>query len=200
MGRDGCLNVNWKALNGASHAKRKLVLRQNDRKLYTCQVEVCLYSDYKSNRGLRKEIYIKHPWFYYFDKQREVKKEEIETDQIPQIEKKTCTSKFASFTIEEGIGFDFVKWLCASCDGDKSQKEAKQTAKRAMKFFMEALGNNENDNDLTTAYMDCCLSSPTTLMKFLQILEAEWKLSSSGSLNYIKAISGVRLSKSARCI
>ena len=36
--------------------------------------------------------------------------------------------------------------------------------------------------------MDCCLSSAEVLIKFLQTLEEEWKVSSSGALNYVKAI------------
>jgi len=57
-----------------------------------------------------------------------------------------------------------------------------------MKFFMEALGENENDNRLTYEYVDCCLSSASVIIKFLQTLENTWKLSSSASLNYVKAI------------
>ena len=52
---------------------------------------------------------------------------------------------------------------------------------------MEALGDNENDNRLTE-YLDCCLSSASVIIKFLQTLEVTWKLSSSASLNYVKAI------------
>lgn len=188
MKRNRCLNVNWKAMNGATHGKRKLILRENDKGLYTCPVKYCLYADFKSSRGLRKHIDNKHPWYYFFDEQPVVKREEIEIDQVPMLPKKTSTSKMAAFSIEEGIGFNFVTWLRTSCGGGKNEKEAKQIAKRVMKFLMDAMGNNECDNDLTNEYIDCCLSSPTILIKFLQTLEDNWKLSSSGSLNYVKSI------------
>jgi len=81
-----------------------------------------------------------------------------------------------------------LKWLCTSCGGGKTEKEAKQIGKRTMKFFMEALGDNDNDNRLTYEYVDCCLSSASVLITFLQTLEDKWKLSSSASLNYVKAI------------
>jgi len=87
-----------------------------------------------------------------------------------------------------GIGSEFLKWLCTSCGGVKSKKEANQAGKRVMKFFMEALGDNENDNCLTYEYVDCCLSSASIIINFLQTLEDAWKLSSSASLNYVKAI------------
>ena len=189
MKRNRRLEVNWSAINGAAHARRKLVLRQNEHKMYTCPVQFCLYSDFKSSRGLRKHIDSKHAWFYFFDKQPEIKREEIEIEQHQQNEsKKACTSNRPSFSIESGVGFDFTKWLCTSCGGGKTEKEAKQTAKRAMKYFMEALGNTENDSELTLEFVDCCLSSPSILIKFLHTLEEDWKLSSSGSLNYVKSI------------
>ena len=50
------LVVNWKAMDGAAHGKRKLVLRQNERKLYTCPVKLCLHADFRSSRGLRKHV------------------------------------------------------------------------------------------------------------------------------------------------
>jgi len=175
------LYVNWKAIDGASHGKRKLAIRRNNNGGYTCPVTLCLHDSFKSNRGLRKHINTKHHWYYYFDEQPELKREEIEVNQPAKL--KASTSKKPAFSLEEGIGFEFLKWLCTSCGGGKSEKEAKQTGKRAMKFFMEALGENENDNRLTYEYVDCCLSSASVIIKFLQTLEDTWK-----ALNYVKAI------------
>ena len=182
------LAVNWKAIEGAAHGKRKLILRANDRNMFTCPIKLCLHADFKSNRGLRKHINNKHPWYYYFDEQPEVKREEMEEiDLIPK--KKANTTSKPSFSLEEGIGKEFLKWLCTSCGGGKTEKEAKQSGKRAMKFFMQALGNNNDEISLTFEFVDCCLSNASIIISFLTVLEEEWKLSSSGSLNYIKAIS-----------
>ena len=117
------LLVNWKALNGAANGKRKLILRQNDRNLYTCPAKLCLHADFKSSRGLRKHIDTRHPWYYYFDDQPEVKREEMET--VEPSRKKVCTSSKPSFSLEEGIGNDFMQWLCTSCGGGKTSREAK---------------------------------------------------------------------------
>ena len=184
--RSRSLFVNWKAVEGSAHGKRKLFLRKNGNDMYVCPVKLCLHSEFKSSRGLRKHIDNKHSWYYYFDEQPEVKREEIEMNQPPR--KKVCTSKKPAFSLEEGIGRDFILWLCTSCGGGKSRKEAQQIGKRAMKFFMEALGNNESDIDLTYEFVDCCLSSASIFIAFLQTLENEWKISSSASLNYVKAI------------
>ena len=182
-----CLTVNWKSTNGAAHSKRKLVLRPNHSGVFTCPVKLCLHADFKSSRGLRKHIDSKHPWYYYFDSQPEVKREEMQpVDPLPK--RKSSTAKKAAFSIDDGIGKEFVEWLETSCGGGKSSKEANQIGKRVMKFFMEALGSNDNDVDLTYEFVDCCLSSASIIITFLKTLECDWKLSSSGSLNYVKAI------------
>ena len=102
MKRSRCLFVNWKAMDGSAHGKRKLVLLKNDHQMYTCPVKLCLHCDYKSSRGLRKHIDNNHPWYYYFDEQPEVKREEL--DENMSTRKKVCTSKKPSFSLEEGVG------------------------------------------------------------------------------------------------
>ena len=136
------LHVNWKALEGAAHGKRPLIIRPNIQGLFTCPVRLCLHADFKSSRGLRKHISNKHPWYYYFDQQPVVKREEMEKA-IPK--KKAVTAGKPAFSLEEGLGLRFVLWLCTSCGGGKNRKDARHIAKRAMKFFMHALGNNEGD-------------------------------------------------------
>ena len=181
-----CLFVDWKALNGAAHGKRKLIIRENDKHMFTCPVKLCLHGDFKSTRGLRKHIDNKHQWYYYFDEQPAIKREDI--DDFQPAKKKVCTSSKPAFSLIEGIGQDFLAWLCTTCGGGKNEKEARQTGNRVMKFFMQAVGNNESDNELSNEFVDCCLGSPTIIIDFLKTLETEWKLSSSASLNYVKGI------------
>ena len=57
-----------------------------------------------------------------------------------------------------------------------------------MKFFMEALGNNEEEKELNYEFIDCCLGSALIIISFLETLEVDWKLSSSRTLNCVKAI------------
>ena len=187
MRRPRRLQVNWKALEGAAHGKRTLKLRPNAKNLYTCPVKLCLHADFKSCRGLRKHINIKHPWYYYFEEQPEVKREDMAD--APQVTNRASTVSKPSFSLDEGIGYDFLVWLGTSCGGGKNNKESRQTGKRAMKYFMNTIGNNENDIELTNEFADCCLSSASILMSFLKTLEEGWKIGPSGALNYVKAIS-----------
>ena len=58
-----------------------------------------------------------------------------------------------------------------------------------MKFLMEALGGNASERPLSNEFVDCCLGSPTIIINFFETLVEDWKLSSSGALNYVKSIS-----------
>ena len=70
----------------------------------------------------------------------------------------------------------------------KNEKEARQTGNMAEKFFMEAIGSNDSDNQLSNEFVDCRLGPPTILIQFLTTLEKDWKLSSSAALNYVKSL------------
>ena len=188
MARRRVLFVDWHSVNGSANGKRKLSIKENDKGKFTCPAKLCLHSDFESKRGLRKHIDNKHPWFYYFDEQPEVKREEIELNQ-PTIQRKASTSSKPYYSIDEGIGKSFYKWLTTTCGGGKNEREAKQVAKRALKFLMNSTGDNESQTPLSYELIDCCLGSTTIILKFLTVLEEEWKLSSSGALNYVKAIS-----------
>ena len=188
MARRRVLFVDWHSFNGSAQGKRKLSLRENHNGKFTCPIKTCLHADFESKRGLRKHIDNKHAWYYYFDNQPEIKREEVEQNQ-PAITKKANTSSKPYYSMEEGIGKIFLQWLCTSCGGGKSEREAKQIAKRALKFLMSSTGENDNDTPLSFELLDCCLGSPSIIIQFLTILETEWKLASSGCLNYVKAIS-----------
>ena len=68
---------------------------------------LCLHADFNSSRGLRKHIDNKHPWYYYFDEQPEVKGEDMSI--LEPTSKKVCTSKrtryvfaFVNYTFKRG--------------------------------------------------------------------------------------------------
>lgn len=188
MARRRVLFVDWHSVDGSANGKRKLKITENEKGKYTCPAKLCLHSDFESKRGLRKHIDNKHPWFYYFDEQPEVKREQIEMNQ-PTVQRKATTSSKPYYSIDEGIGKAFHGWLKTTCGGGKNAREAKQIAKRALKFLMASTGDNESQTTLSFELVDCCLGSTTIILKFMAVLEEDWKLSSSGALNYVKAIS-----------
>ena len=182
------LRVNWKTVNGAARTKKVLRLRSNDEGLFVCPVDVCMHTGFQSSRGLRKHIDSLHDWYYYFDTAPPIKREEVERDDI-QLRKST-TQHIPSFSISEGIGLSFMKWLQAPLGADKKEKQAKLIATRAMKFLLNVMGNDMVPGSKACAeYIDCCLGSASAVINFMQTVTVEWGVKSSGALNYVKAMS-----------
>ena len=180
------LVVNWKAIDGSARQKKMLRLCRDSNGKFMRFIDGCLHTGFKSNRGLRKHIDTRHPWYYYFDKEPTVKREMIEKEKEKQ---KQPTNSIPSFSVTSGIGKDFLDWLVTPLGGGKSQREANQAAKRAMKFLMAALEDSENGSNATDEYVDCCLGSAAIVIKFMETVTKEWALSSSAALNYLKSMS-----------
>ena len=180
------LCIDWLSLAGANKSKRKLHLQADNGGIYSCPVKSCLHVGFKSQRGLRKHIDNKHEWYYYFDTQPSFRREEAK-QRIPA-RLKASTHKKLSFSIDKGTGLDFVRWLQTPCGGGKQSKEAVQIAKRGMKFLMSSLGENDDGTCAQDSYIDCCVGSPSMLMRFLRLIMEEWGLKSAASLAYMQAI------------
>ena len=180
------LCFDWFTLEGARKNKRKLHLEPDPNGMYICPVSSCLHVGFKSQRGLRKHIKNKHDWYYYFDEQPNVKREDGQARETAK--RKASTYKQPSFAIDKGCGAQFVEWLQTPCGGAKSLKDARQVSKRGMKYLMYCVGDCEDGISAPDSYIDCCVGSPTMLMKFLKLLMEEWNLKSAGALSYMQAI------------
>ena len=101
--------------------------------------------------------------------------------------KRADTAKKPRFPIDHGVGQEFSIWLSAACGGGMSRAQAKQIATRVMKFLKYC--NEDDEDDLSTDFVDYCLASPSLITKFVEYIREEWKLSSSAQINYFKAIS-----------
>ena len=181
------LNVDWKAVDGAAVKKRVLHLSENDEGKFMCPVQTCLHDGFESSRGLRKHINTLHAWYYHFDEQPRIYRKDAA--RLPTRKLKSSTHKMAAFSMENGVGKDFLDWLTTPCGGGKVHSEAIQCGRRAMKFLRQAMGDTTTNDVVQEDYVDCCVGSPSIIIKFMQTLSDEWDLSSSGALNYLKAVS-----------
>ena len=180
------LSVDWQSIEGAAKKRRRLTLEIDKDGIYVCPVENCLHGGFRSQRGLRKHINSKHAWFYYFQKEPKFERSQVR-EQVRQ-KLKASTHKQPSFSITEGCGADFLQWLQTPCGGGKAAREAEQIAKRGMKFLMFSLGDITDGTLANERYIDCCIGSPTILIKFVKAIMEEWGLRSSGALSYMRAI------------
>ena len=181
------LNLDWKAVNGAAKRKRILHLSVDENEQYICPVSTCLHNGYKSSRGLRKHINSQHEWYLWFDERPKIHRSDAA--QLPKKRIKSSTHKMAAFTMETGLGRDFLQWLMTPCGGGKMETEATQIGRRAMKFLAFSLGESTTDIMLEEDFLDCVLGSPSVIINFMQAVVEEWDLQSSGALNYLKAVS-----------
>ena len=180
------LVVDWKALPGALPKKRILHLKCNKDNIFECPVKGCLHTGHRSVRGLRKHINTRHPYYYYHDDKPVVSR--TDSSVMPVLKKmRSSTHKIPAFSLQNGIGKDFLEWLKSSCGGGKSTKESIFIGRRAMKYLMVSLGQS-SDSLLQEEHVDCCVGSPQIFMSFLKLITDEWGLSSSGALPYIKSV------------
>lgn len=140
---------------------------------------------YKSERGLRRHIDTTHNWYYYFDEQPALNREEAIRSCKDKV--KCSTHKLPAFSLDQGIGQQFLMWLATPCGGGKCKKEGIQIGRRAMKFLKASMGEQDEET-VSEEYVDCCLGSPSIIMSFLKVMTEVWEISSSGALNYMKAI------------
>ena len=61
-----CQLVDWKAVQGAFHKPRRLHLKCRKDELFHCPLPNCEHEGFASQRGCRKHVKTKHPWYIYF--------------------------------------------------------------------------------------------------------------------------------------
>ena len=177
--------IRWSEIEGAFTTRRKLrLVKSND--LYYCVVKNCIHGGFKSGRGLRKHLNAKHGWWFWFDSQPDI------TAEIQEARKKKTIEKLlnkGSFSIEEGVGKDFCTWLTCDLGGGRSVKEAKLSAKRAMKFLFHATGCSDvPTEELTSEFVDFASGSALIITNFLKVIQEQWSMGPAGSYNYLTSI------------
>ena len=181
------LVVEWNKFPNATEKRRILKLTANAIGFYICPIKNCLHMGFKSSRGLRKHIDTIHSWYYHFNEQPSFTRADVLVKE--QVKRKASTHDVPAFSLDGGVGKDFLSWLQTTCGGDKKYKEAIQIGRRAMKFLMTSLGATEVEEFVSAEYVDACLGSPPVIIEFVSKLKEEWSLRSSGALQYVKAIS-----------
>ena len=126
------------------------------------------------------------PLVYYFDQQPKINRELAKEQSHASL--RIATNRKPAFSTESGIGKEFLSWLKTPCGGGRAEKDAKNIARRAMKYLMASFDENTAETVLTDDYIDCCLGSPNIIMDFLKLIMEKWGMQSSGALSYMKAI------------
>ena len=180
--------INWANVEGARERKRRLHLEEDEEGMYQCPLPHCDHEGFLSQRGCRKHVRSKHPWYSYFDQKPS---KLLRRTQLHE-RTKQCMHPLDSFylplhTLSTLVGEKFVKWLCGSTGGGKGQSQAKQTANRVLRYLRFCCEDDEDE--LTEETIDFCLGSPPLLCQFVDTMQEELKLGPSAQLGYLNAIS-----------
>ena len=145
-------------IDGAARKRRSLSLQPNDNNEFICPINECLHISFRSQRGVRKHVNNIHPWYYYFDQQPKINRELAKEQSHASL--RIATNRKPAFSTESGIGKEFLSWLKTPCGGGRAEKDAKNIARRAMKYLMASFDENTAETVLTDDYIDCFLGSP----------------------------------------
>lgn len=184
--------IDWSKQDGASPKPKRLHLEEYESDgLFHCPIEKCVHEEgFSTQRGCRKHVKTKHPWFYYFDSQPRTSKQ-VDVENETQIEKKDlCLRNFVvPFDVQCTIGKQFGKWLTGSGGGCKSERQSLQIIKRSFKYLKYCCDDGDEEEELGWDLVDYSLSSPNFLFKFVDAMQSDWGLGHSGRISYLDSIS-----------
>ena len=181
----------WKDVEGASVKPKRLKLEPDGDGLYVCPVENCDSNSYKSQRGCRKHVYVKHGWFYYFNKKPDVQEAFPQKLVLPAKRQaaRNRTWDIPSFSEKCQLAKDFVSWICSAGGGGKDLNQAEQICKKILKFCKFCCKNLDDDYEVTRHVVEYCVGSVELIQKFMTYLEEQCKLGNSGIISYLQSLS-----------
>ena len=114
MEQDGVI---WSTVSGTMKCRRRLSLKLDETGIVRCPVNDCRHDGFRSVRGARKHITNKHPCYFHFDEFSILQiSNENNVHSTAEMMKKAegrgiSTAHIPSFTIETGLGKEFVDWI-----------------------------------------------------------------------------------------
>jgi len=185
---------NWATAKSAWKKPRRLSLKCNADNLYICPVKNCDSEYYKSKRGCRKHVFVKHGWYYYFDEKPDIN--EVLPNQLflkkKLVKQHRChTSKMQSFSKDSSFALKFLRWLSSTGGGSKTKVQSEMAANKVLKFLKFCCADTSNEWDLPNNVVDYCLGSLKMISDFIYCLQEDWKVGFSGVIGYMNALSNL---------
>lgn len=181
----------WQHAVGAKQKARRLHLVPADG-LYYCPVNTCDSFSFRSQRGCRKHVTLRHGWYYYFDEKPNT--EEALPDQYVKMSaiqktRRSQTKEMPSFSKTCTLHRLFVNWLVSPGGSLKSRSQSDQICCRVLKFLKFCCQDACPSWDIPVNVVDYCLGSIQLLSDYVKYLEMEWKVGSSGIIGHMNALS-----------
>ena len=182
----------WKHAIGANEKARRLkFIKDNDGYFY-CPVSSCDSFSFKSQRGCRKHVTLKHGWYFYFDEKPDIAEalpSELVQKSAIQKTHRSQTNLMSMFSKTCTLFKLFSQWLMSLGGGSKSKSQADQIASRVLKFLKFCCHDACETWDIPMEVVDYCVGSIQSLSDYINDLEKQWKIGYSGIIGHINALS-----------
>ena len=182
----------WQKAVGVTHKPRRLCLKANLDGDYICPVKCCDSEGFKSQRGCRKHVFIKHGWYYFFeekpDHSRYFPEHNTRVNKV-KIRKRSTTASMPSFSKSCTIGLLFSRWLQSPGGGGKGLVQCDQILCKVLKFAKFCCEDVDSSWDIPEVVIDYCIGSVTLISEFVEYLQNKWIIGHSGVIGYMNALS-----------
>ena len=185
------VQFDWKTVDGAFQKPRRLHLQSDKEGLYRCPALGCEHDGFASQRGCRKHVKTKHPWYMYFDTKPIISFGNERQADVVHASSTGSKPTLPCCATDSQLGRSFSGWLQSTTGGGKQPKQAEISVTRAFKFLKyccEQSGEDEQSVLSTVQLVDYFLCSSKFLTDFLDHLESTWQMGQSGHLGYVTGI------------
>jgi len=152
----------WKSVAGATEKPKRLRLEENKDGLFVCPVEDCDSDAYKSQRGCRKHVSVKHGWYYFFEEKPKVEDsfpDKILRNKSLQRRSRCKTFDLPYFSENSKVAKDFCHWICSAGGGGKDLNQANQIRKKILKFAKYCCKDVDEGSEITKPILEYCIGS-----------------------------------------
>ena len=182
-----------KTLKDEGKKAKRLHLKPNADGVYFCPVDLCESDGFKSQRGCRKHVHIKHGWYYFFDEKPDMNKyfpELCTNSSTKQTTRRGQSTGIPCFQKDCQVSNKFTRWLCSIGGGGKSSSQAEQTNTRALKYLKFCCSDQLSSWEIPESVVDYCLGLVSSISEFIDyIQEKPFSVGNSGAIGYVNALS-----------
>ena len=179
--------ASWKDAIGATKKTKRLKLLSRN-VLFICPVAYCESEPYWSKRGCGKHVFTKHGWYNYFEEKPDIAKvcPEFTTRRNNyQLPKRVKNSNMPMFLKSCVVGVSFKKWLQSPSGIGKGESQANLLLCKVLKYLKYFCADVSLSWDISESAVDYWLGSVTMISDFVEYLQTDWSLKSSGVTGYM---------------
>jgi len=182
----------WKSVTGATEKPKRLRLEENKDGLFVCPVQDCDSDAYKSQRGCRKHVSVKHGWYFFFEEKPKVEDsfpEAILQSKCRQKRGRCKTFDLPYFPENSKVARDFCDWISSAGGGGKDLTQSHQIRKKILKFAKFCCKDVDEGTEITKPILEYCIGSVKHIESFLKHIDEECEIGKPGVLSYLQSFS-----------